>query len=377
MTFKMKKLFFILFIFLAFVSCRKKDYPVPPSSNSATPVFYFNGKINNASVNLQAGVNNYFMFTSYALDGNGVYEFTGELEDKNCSANCTNDLKIKIRDYRQYSPMPTTIDSSLILGFYSYATPAGNASQYSATFGSNMQNGTVQTWNWNFGDGTVSNIQSQTAIHNYFHPGTYTVSLTATSTSSCASSLANDVAIGQTGFVMPATFSLTVSGTTVNFTSTVSGVTPITYNWNFGDGNNSSLQNPSHTYSSAGVYLVTLTATDNVNHTRVVHQNVSTQSASACSENFFFYTATPVSNPMNLADVIIEWRDASGILWTSQDNSQSSSSFFKILSVDNYANNSSGQKTKKIHAIANCYLYNGTNNIPFENADIVFSVAYP
>lgn len=38
--------------------------------------------------------------------------------------------------------------------------------------------------------------------------------------------------------------------------------TIVSYSWSFGDGNNSSLANPSHTYASAGTYTVTLTVTD-------------------------------------------------------------------------------------------------------------------
>ena len=45
---------------------------------------------------------------------------------------------------------------------------------------------------------------------------------------------------------------------TVNFTNTSSG-TVTNYLWTFGDGGTSSLQSPSHTYTSAGTYTVTLT----------------------------------------------------------------------------------------------------------------------
>jgi len=40
------------------------------------------------------------------------------------------------------------------------------------------------------------------------------------------------------------------------------GTAPYTYAWGFGDGNTSTLRNPKHTYTEAGVYNVTLTVTD-------------------------------------------------------------------------------------------------------------------
>jgi PKD repeat protein len=47
----------------------------------------------------------------------------------------------------------------------------------------------------------------------------------------------------------------------VGFTDT-STKNPTSWSWNFGDGNTSTLQNPSHIYENPGVYTVSLTATN-------------------------------------------------------------------------------------------------------------------
>jgi PKD repeat protein len=50
---------------------------------------------------------------------------------------------------------------------------------------------------------------------------------------------------------------------TVNFSGRASGgVAPYTYSWNFGDGQSSTSQNPSHTYTIPDSYVATLTAKD-------------------------------------------------------------------------------------------------------------------
>lgn len=50
---------------------------------------------------------------------------------------------------------------------------------------------------------------------------------------------------------------------TVNFTGSASGgIPPYSYSWNFGDGGISTSQNPSHTYTVASTYNVTLIVTD-------------------------------------------------------------------------------------------------------------------
>ncbi|UKN01467.1 PKD domain-containing protein [Paracrocinitomix mangrovi] len=53
------------------------------------------------------------------------------------------------------------------------------------------------------------------------------------------------------------------AGTTVNFNNTSTGTQgSTTYNWNFGDGNTSTQQNPSNNYAAGGTYNVNLTVTN-------------------------------------------------------------------------------------------------------------------
>ncbi|MGD1845348.1 MAG: M4 family metallopeptidase [Salibacteraceae bacterium] len=69
---------------------------------------------------------------------------------------------------------------------------------------------------------------------------------------------------------------------TVAFTDQSSNA-PNQWLWNFGDGNSSTVQNPVHTYASAGSYTVTLTATNNIGVSNPLTQtnaiNVTTPAA--------------------------------------------------------------------------------------------------
>jgi subtilisin family serine protease len=65
---------------------------------------------------------------------------------------------------------------------------------------------------------------------------------------------------------------------TVQFTDTSSG-SPTSWSWNFGDGTTSTAQHPSKTYSSAGSYSVTLTATNATGSNTVTKSNFITVSA--------------------------------------------------------------------------------------------------
>lgn len=58
------------------------------------------------------------------------------------------------------------------------------------------------------------------------------------------------------------TFSAQGNNLSLSNTSSSALLSPLTYSWNFGDGNTSTLENPTHTYSSGGVYNVQLRVND-------------------------------------------------------------------------------------------------------------------
>ncbi|TND09023.1 MAG: hypothetical protein FD123_1426, partial [Bacteroidetes bacterium] len=53
------------------------------------------------------------------------------------------------------------------------------------------------------------------------------------------------------------------------------------------------------------------------------------------------------------------------------------SSSFQLVSVEEYEPNENQQRTKKVTMLVTCTLFNGTNTQLLQNAEIVFSVAYP
>lgn len=369
---QIKYLVRMVFVVVIVAACKKQ--PQPQTINE-TPVFNFNGKINGSSVSLFSGTNDYFMFSNFQTDANNIREFIGELKPRFCGSSCTNSLKIILKDYRLLNLAPTVIDSSIRGKYYNYCTPNGTPNSYSVTFIPQFIGGTAQTYNWAFHDGS-SVVTNPVKI--YSEPGKYSVCLNINSTTACNSGLCNFLKIGQTGNNVESGFTVsTPTGNVLSFTAQpVLGSPPYSYNWNFGDATNSTIANPTHTYAFPGVYQVGLTITDSKNNTATFQNNVNTTSPGTCMTRFNFVKSA-ITNTINLSNVIVEWVDANGIVYTSNNNLQPSTSGFKINSVEEYLVNENGQKTKKIKANFNCTLYNGTSSILVEDAEVVFAIAYP
>jgi PKD repeat protein len=119
----------------------------------------------------------------------------------------------------------------------------------------------VSDVNWVFGDGGTSNLNNPQ--HIYYNEGFYDVTVFAESAFGCKDTL-NRVEYIQ--FQYPtADFSSNIQGIcpgdNVDFTNLSSGV-GVNFNWSFGDGTASSVQNPLHEYLANGVYDVNLLVTD-------------------------------------------------------------------------------------------------------------------
>lgn len=137
---------------------------------------------------------------------------------------------------------------------------------------SNPVNGTITNRRWDFGDGTFSTLANPT--HTYTSPGNFNISLQVTNSFGCTESLTrlNFIRIEQApvaAFTNGATnscsvpFRVSFQNLTDTSISIVRGNTAnIMFFWNFGDGNTSTLANPTHFYTSPGLYTVTLIVTN-------------------------------------------------------------------------------------------------------------------
>jgi PKD repeat protein len=163
----------------------------------------------------------------------------------------------------------------------------------SVTFNATATGTGALTYNWNFGDGTTAS-GTLNAAHVYADNGTYTATLTVKDTSGKS---VTDSAVVTVKNIAPTInaggpYSAT-PGTAVAFKSTVTDPSSMdtaagfTYSWNFGDGTTSTSANPSHAYTTAGNYTVSLTVKDKDGGTRTANTTaaISTSTSTGPTAN--------------------------------------------------------------------------------------------
>src|SRR5262245_59908752 len=162
--------------------------------------------------------------------------------------------------------------------------PVGQPATFTATARAATGH-SIQTFAWNFGDGTTQTTGVPTVVKSYSASGAYVVTVTVTDDLGQQGSTSLSVTVGS-GIVFPQP-AFTVSPTTpltgqaVSFNASgvtgLAGATLTQFAWDFGDGSTSTAADPaaSHTYGTAGSYVVRLTVTDSAGRTGTATVSVS------------------------------------------------------------------------------------------------------
>jgi PKD repeat protein len=216
-------------------------------------------------------------FTSFVPDVEGVYTVRLTIEDE--FDTVADDVIIRV-EASAANEVPT-VDFVLGAGTDTSGTEGDS---FSFTVSASDDDGTVDSYDWDFGDGTTDSTLVDTTTHTFTSAGVYTVEVTVTDDDGGQAVASIDVTVNAPAVdpVPVASFAANVkvvdliSGPgTVNFTDYSSNLVDDTgagdvasYDWDFGGTGASPLTattqgNTSATYSAVGSYTVTLTVTDN------------------------------------------------------------------------------------------------------------------
>lgn len=123
--------------------------------------------------------------------------------------------------------------------------------------------GSIQSWEWIFGDGNSSSDQNPS--HVFTQNGQHNITLLVNNSDGCQTVRTKVAYIDAR---KPSTF-FTASSTefcsvpaNVSFTNQSTGKAPLNYLWDFGDGNTSNAESPNHAYTDSGIFSASLTTED-------------------------------------------------------------------------------------------------------------------
>ncbi|PZR27130.1 MAG: hypothetical protein DI535_12005 [Citrobacter freundii] len=152
------------------------------------------------------------------------------------------------------------------------ASPISGCSPLIVQF-QDQSTGNPTSWSWDLGNGNTSTLRNPQAT--YFTPGNYTVRLTVTNASGTNT-------LTRTQYItvyQPPTVNFSGSPQTgcfpehtqfTDLSSAAPGSSIISWQWDFGNGVTSTLQNPLATYSASGAFAVTLKVTDDRGCSRIL-----------------------------------------------------------------------------------------------------------
>jgi PKD repeat protein len=191
------------------------------------------------------------LISVHAYAKSGTYKVKLDVEDDD-GASSSYDLNVLILN----RPPTCTINASTVIG------------NIKTGFSLNAEavdlDGTIVSYKWDMGDGSL--LTDQLAEHRYNEPGVYAVTLTVVDDEGAQGSKKLNITLidePPTG-VGEALLREVLTFEKVSFNGSRSGDMegPITYAWDFGDGNTSTEMSPNHAYYKIGNYTATLTVRD-------------------------------------------------------------------------------------------------------------------
>jgi gliding motility-associated-like protein len=130
------------------------------------------------------------------------------------------------------------------------------------TSNSNPGDGSLNSYTWDFGDGNTQTNSGIAQSHIYSVVQNPIVSLTVTNSFGChttlqKNNLLNVVPGVSASFTADKNYLCQINDP-VQFTNTSTGPGTLSYNWDFGDGNNSTQKDPQYSFNKKGIYTVKL-----------------------------------------------------------------------------------------------------------------------
>jgi PKD repeat protein len=191
----------------------------------------------------------------------------------------------------------------------------------------------ITQWAWDFDDpasGAANQSGQPSPWHQFTGTGPYDVKLIVTTNNGCQDSITQTITLSPTPAVA-FTSMYRCQQSPVAFTpAVVMNTTAIAqWHWDFGDGNTSTLSNPTNIYNSAGTYTVHLSVTDTAGCSNDTSQFISIvplplvnfdYSSPSCHQDTTFFTSLATTSGGYIVRWIWDFGDGNGTVVNFPDN---------------------------------------------------------
>jgi len=379
-------LFCLLILF--FSNCKKVE--TPPTS-IGTPIFNLQAELNETALNLEAGNNDYFLFTDYDQDENDVHTFIATFAKIDCLDECQDTFRVKIRDFQAVNSNQVDIQTALSQPEYLYKNNEPNFSiiaDTTFTFSLNLDasnsisNGFLTNYVWELDTVVVVSTPALFLTYNDILEIPSTVRLDVEAMQPPCSSFAT-ASIAPTGNSTVNSCSVYISENTGILTAMTNGQSPFTYSWSTAETTPEISTN-----LLVGTYSVTVIDADFCESQASITLGGNPAMPINCrasididlsEETTIDTQIIPNSDSTNFSKIIIEYVDSDGIFYSSESALQDSTAFFNILSFEDFDNDQNDNPTQKLDIELECTLFNENGNLPIQltNGLGTIAVAHP
>jgi len=273
-----------------------------PSNPRMTDLVQFN-----ASSSYVAGPGN---IVSYYWDFGDGTNHTGVLTTHSFLNNGTFNVVLTVTDNASrtdnasHSVVVTPFLQSPV-ALFSYSPSLIKVNMTTVTFNASASHdpdGTIASYNWDFGDSHTNVTAAPIITHMYSAIGNYTVSLTVVDNDGLNDTTSTQIRVWPQHIPPVALFTYSPATPQPNGTTTFNATTSYdldgtiaNYTWNFGDSNITTVTTPAitHVYVSESTYTVTLNVTDNEGLSNILQHNITVRLIIPPTANFTYMPTMP------------------------------------------------------------------------------------
>lgn len=358
------------FCLIGISACDKKE--LPEKSEAGEPRFTITGSVDGDAKAINAGKDDYYMYTYFTSDSNNRYQLTGHFSETNCK-DCPESLKIELPAFRNAKGQ-FNLDQALSEGGHTYYNPS---EAYKVQFEAIPDTDHSAAFTWDFGDEKSSRLKVPTHYYPVSDGSTeYEAELKINyDNGSCIKTATRSIRMEQRDCRVNFTAE-PLNHSEVTFESRVENLdSPIDYFWFKDETRMSKVANPTHDFKAPGTYDVCLQV-EGASGCSVKRCRKVDVFDKGCNANFN-YTVSSNTTKVDREFVNISWWDKAGNRYSTGKNKQPETSYFRILEAKKYEENENGKPTYQLKVEFDCVVYSGDQKKRLKDFQGKMAVAYP